>query len=373
MSGNNEAAGDAGGGLYAAKWLNEDEQAEFNAFVCAHPKGHALQLWQWGEIKEHTGWQPHRLVLTRAGAIVAAASVLERRLPVVGSPVFYCPRGPVADPHDEEVMAAVFRAIRDLARRRGAILLKIDPDVSVEDVDFGRFLRAQGFRPLDKGRGFEGVQPKFVFRLDIRPEEDELLAAMQQKTRYNIRLAMKKGVEITRGTREDLPDFYAVLKETTERDNFLVRDFGYFADMYDTLTPAGFGELFLARCAGRVVAGALVFRAGDKAWYVYGASSNAHRNVMPNYLIQWEMIRWAKSLGCAMYDFRGVSGDLSESNPLYGLYRFKKGWGGVFTEFIGEWDLVFRPVMYRLWQAAEKLYSGWLKKFMVNIRSRFRL
>ncbi|MDR1322385.1 MAG: aminoacyltransferase [Gracilibacteraceae bacterium] len=354
---------------YTIKWLtDETDKAGFNAFVCAHPQGHAMQLWEWGEIKSRTGWRPWRLTLSRAGETAAAATVLERRLPVVGSPIFYCPRGPVADPRDEALLGELLEAVGRLARDRGAILLKIDPDIPARDEDFERFLRAGGFHRLDKGKNFEGVQPKFVFRLDIRPTEEELLAAMRQKTRYNIRLAVKKGVVITRGTREELPDFYAVLRETTERDNFLVRDFSYFADLYDTLVPAGYGELFLARYDGRVVAGTFAFRAGAKAWYVYGASAGVWRDVMPNYLIQWEMIRWARSLGCTLYDFRGVSGDLSEDNPLYGLYRFKKGWGGVFTEFTGEWDLVYRPGAYRLWRLAENIYSGKLKKLLARGR-----
>jgi lipid II:glycine glycyltransferase (peptidoglycan interpeptide bridge formation enzyme) len=343
---------------------DEKDRAEFNAFVCAHPKGHALQLWEWGEIKSRTGWRPWRLMLTRGGETAAAATVLERRLPLVGSPIFYCPRGPVADPADEPLLRATLAAVRELARERGAILLKIDPDIPAGDADFTRFLRASGFRALDRGKNFEGVQPRFVFRLDIRPPEEELLAAMRQKTRYNIRLAMKKGVTVSRGSREELPDFYAVLRETTERDNFLVRDFSYFADLYDTLVPAGYGELFLARYAGRIVAGTFAFRAGAKAWYIYGASAGVYRDVMPNYLIQWEMIRWARGLGCTLYDFRGVSGDLTETNPLYGLYRFKKGWGGEMTEFVGEWDLVYRPVLYRLWRLAEGVYSGGLKKLL---------
>ena len=95
---------------------------------------------------------------------------------------------------------------------------------------------------------------------------------------------------------------------------------------------------------------------GDKAWYLYGASSNRHRNLMPNYLIQWEMIRWAREQGCTLYDFRGVSGDLNEDNPLYGLYRFKKGFGGEFTEFIGEWDQIYSPVFYWLFNHVLPIY-----------------
>ncbi|MCL1853407.1 MAG: aminoacyltransferase [Peptococcaceae bacterium] len=381
---------------YTACWLNDEarDRDRFNAFVAGHAKGHVMQLWQWGDIKGRTGWKPWRLVITeeagkdeslsqgvneggspslllnlepRTGEL-ASMTVLERRLPLVGAPIFYAPRGPVADVHDADLLDAVWAAVRGKAKERGAILLKVDPDVSAEDAVLMGLLKEAGFKRLETGKNFEGIQPRFVFRLDIREPEEALLGAMHQKTRYNIRLAQKRGVRIRRGTREDLPVFYEVLKETTERDNFMVRSLAYFEDMFDSLQPAGYAELFIAEYEGRVVAGTFAMTAGDKAWYVYGASSNADRNVMPNYLIQWEMIRWAKGLGCAMYDFRGVSGDLNEDNPLYGLYKFKKGFNGVFTEFVGEWDVVYRPAMYRVWRLAEKVYSGGVKKVLAKLR-----
>ncbi|NLI91108.1 MAG: aminoacyltransferase [Peptococcaceae bacterium] len=355
---------------YHCRWLEKDDREEFNSFIQNHPKGHAMQLWEWGDIKGRTGWKPWRMILEADGKIFAAATILERRLPFLGSPIFYCPRGPVVEMDDQEKVNAVFRAISGLARKRKAILLKIDPDIPATNQSLKRFLRDSGFKQLDKGKNFEGVQPKFVFRLDISPDEDTLLANMHQKTRYNIRLASKKGVTIRIGTREDLPEFFRVLKETTERDNFLVRSYSYFEDLYDTLVPAGFGELFIGEYEGKVIAGTFAFITGTKTWYVYGASSNSHRNVMPNYLIQWEMIRWAKAKGCKLYDFRGVSGDLNEDNPLYGLYKFKKGFNGEFTEFIGEWDYVYRPFMYTVWKTAEKIYSGRLKGLLVRLRRR---
>lgn len=353
---------------YSAKWLEGNEKKIFNDFIKAHPKGHSMQLWEWGDIKGRTGWQPWRLILEEKGNIIAAATILERKLPLIGTPIFYCPRGPVVDMHDEEKFDAVLTAIKALAKKRGAILLKIDPDIPASDNKLEQYLFSRNFNRLDAGKNFEGVQPRFVFRLDITPDEETLLANMHQKTRYNIRVAGKKGVVIRIGTRQELPKFYEVLKETTERDNFLVRAYSYFEDLYDTLVPAGFGQLFVAEYEGEIVAGTFAFITGDKAWYIYGASSNAHRNVMPNYLIQWEMIRWAKSKGCALYDFRGVSGDLSEDNPLYGLYKFKKGFNGEFTEFIGEWDYVYRPLFYRIWKAAEKMYSGKLKGMLVRLK-----
>lgn len=355
---------------YVAKWIQENERERFDLFLARHPKGHVLQTWEWGEIKSRTGWKPWRLVLEENNEIVAAAAILERKLPVIGATIFYAPRGPVVNWHHPELFDAVLMEIRKQAKKRKAIFLKVDPDVPSSDRELANYLHSRGFRSAETGKGFEGVQPKYVFRLDISPEEDTLLANMHQKTRYNIRLAQKKGVHIRRGTREDLPEFYRVLKETTERDRFLVRAYSYFEDLYDTLVPAGLGELFIGEFDGQVVAGTLAFIIGDKAWYIYGASSNSHRNVMPNYLIQWEMIKWAKSQGCTMYDFRGVPGQLTEDNPLYGLYRFKKGFNGEFTEFIGEWDLVYRPFVYFLWNRLEPIYSDVVKGILGRLRRR---
>ncbi|MGC7871726.1 lipid II:glycine glycyltransferase FemX [Desulfosporosinus sp. SYSU MS00001] len=353
---------------YKARWLDHSEKSRFNMFLAKHQKGHVLQSWEWGEIKSHTGWLPWRLVVEEDGELVAAVSILERKIPVLGIPIFYASRGPVLDWKNTALFDVVLAEIRKLAKKRGAVFLKVDPDIPSSEKELEQFLVARGFRSAETGKGFEGVQPKYVFRLDISPDEEALLSNMHQKTRYNIRLAQKKGVQIRRGTREDLPEFYRVLKETTERDQFLVRAYSYFKDLYDSLVPAGLGELFIGEFEGKVIAGTLAFVIGDKAWYIYGASSNSYRNVMPNYLIQWEMIRWAKSLGCALYDFRGVPGHLTEDNPLYGLYRFKKGFNGEYTEFIGEWDLVYRPFVYFLWNHLEPIYSDVVKEIIGKLR-----
>ena len=213
------------------------------------------------------------------------------------------------------------------------------------------------FRSNETGLDFEGVQPNFVFRLDITPSEITLLQNMHSKWRYNIRLAGKKGVKIRLAEdKKDLRVFYDILEETAVRDKFLVRGYEYFEWIWDYMVEGGYAQVFLAEYQGQVISAALTMVLGEKAWYLYGASSNEHRNVMPNYLIQWEMIRWARQQGCTLYDFRGVSGDLDESNPLYGLYRFKKGFNGDFTEFVGEWDQVYSSVFYWLWNRVLPLY-----------------
>ena len=175
------------------------------------------------------------------------------------------------------------------------------------------------------------------------------MAHFEQKTRYNVRLATKKGVTSQSwGGDEDIPEealtaFADIMQTTGKRDKFLVRSREYFANMLRALGKHG--RLYIAYLDGQPISGAIASRYGDKTWYMYGASSNEHRNVMPNYLLQWEMIRWAIAGGCRIYDFRGVSGDLSPENPLYGLYRFKKGFNGDFCEFCGQFTMIYKPVV----------------------------
>ena len=243
-------------------------------------------------------------------------------------------------------------------------MLKIDPDIPSSNRELADYLVSRGFRFQQKS-DFEGIQPRYVFRLDITPELDELFANLHSKTRYNIRLAKRRGVQIKENcTREDLRVFYDVLTITAKRDNFLIRSYDYFETLWDCLVENNLAKLFLAEYKGKVIAGTLAFIFGDKTWYIYGASSNEHRNVMPNYLLQWRMIEWAKENGCRIYDFRGVPGRLTPDNPLYGLYRFKKGFNGEYVEFIGEFDLPYSPVVYQTYTAMEAFYSGPVKKLI---------
>lgn len=348
-----------------ARLIGPEEEKRFDAFISSHPKGHFLQSYGWGEVKATTGWQPLRLVLERERTIIAAASLLKRNLPYAGKAIIYVPRGPVVDFHAPGLFDAVLAAINQVAAEQGAFLLKIDPDIPDSDTAVKRLLQDRGFRLATAGTGFDGIQPRYVFRLDLTPSPEELLAAMHSKTRYNIRLAARKGVTIKSDcTLADLPVFYELLKETTLRDRFLVRSYDYFVTMWQEMVERGYAKLFLAYYQGQAVAGTLAFIMGDKAWYLYGASSNSYRNVMPNYLIQWTMICWAREQGCTLYDFRGVPGDLDEDNPLYGLYRFKKGFNGVFTEFVGEYDLVYNSFYYWLWHTAMPLYSRGFRRLL---------
>jgi len=326
--------------------LNGDPQ-EYTGFIKNHKKGHFLQTIEWSKVKED--WDSIYFVIKDQGEIKGAGSILMRKLPVVGKNFMYCPRGPVLDFNDQEVLQFFTEKMRELAKKYNGLMLKIDPDIEISEQQVIDNLWGTGFTQKPRTLNFEGIQPRFVSRLDITGDLEDIMAGFHSKTRYNIRLAGRKGVKVRVGNRSDLKRFQEIMEETGARDNFVVRNLAYFEKMYDALVPPGYMRLYVAEHEGDMLAGTICIMFGDKCWYLYGASSNTRRNVMPNYALQWEMIKWAKESGCTLYDFRGISGDLDPSNPLYGLYRFKKGFNGSYTEFIGEFDLVFDPLMYKLW------------------------
>lgn len=344
--------------MYDVDLIEEKDRDLFNRFVCTSTKPHFQQTYEWGELKAGTGWEPLRLLARKDGAPFAAVLILKRRLPLFNRAIFYAPRGPVFSELCDQVGEDFFwQEIKRLGRIHGAIFLKIDPDVDEGDTAYRARLEKAGFLPDTNRNGFGGIQPRYVFRLDITPSEQELLAAMESKTRYNIRLAGRKGVRVrVAATHEDLQVFYGILTETADRDQFLIRNFSYFEKMWDLFVSRGAARVFLAEYAGEVIAGTFAFHCGDTVWYLYGASRSYRRNVMPNYLLQWTMIRWARSLGCRIYDFRGVPGDDNPENPLYGLYRFKKGFAAKFTRFMGEYNLVFSSFWHFLWRCVLPLY-----------------
>jgi lipid II:glycine glycyltransferase (peptidoglycan interpeptide bridge formation enzyme) len=170
-----------------------------------------------------------------------------------------------------------------------------------------------------------------------------------------VRVAQKKGVEVKICGQEQVPAFADLMLTTGVRDGFVTRKADYFSAMLHNLGEHA--RLYMAFHEGKAIAGTLAIHYGDKVWYLYGASANEHRNLMPNYLLQWSMMQWAIEKGCRIYDFRGVSGDVDENNPLYGLFRFKQGFGGDFTEFVGEMDYVLNPAVYHLTEKATAVFK----------------
>lgn len=338
------------------EFVGPEGYSEYEAFIQSHPKGHFCQSYKWGLLKNDWKWYG---ILSRDknGKPRGALSVMVRKMPGMPWSILYGCRGPVCGLDDRECLAELIDGAKRLAKRHRGYAIKLDPDVLSSNEPFVSMLGNFGFRPVPETKNFESIQPRYVFRLEMNGRgEEEMLASFESKTRYNIRVAQKHGVEVAvESSDEALTAFADIMKETGERDRFITRNRGYFARMLECL--GNNARLYMARYQDRYVAGALAIHYGDKVWYLYGASSNADRNVMPNYLLQYEMIKWAVETGARIYDFRGISGDLSPDNPLYGLYRFKKGFNGDLCEFVSEMDLTISPLGKLMVDKLSKLYK----------------
>jgi peptidoglycan pentaglycine glycine transferase (the first glycine) len=327
----------------------------WDAFVTSRPCSHILQTSPWGELKAHFGWTAERIAVTRGDDIVAGALVLFRPLPMRLGTLAYVPKGPVLDFDDEVVGTELVRGLDQLMRQRRAILLKIEPD-RVADLTFNVRVAKFGFRPSP-----QTIQPPRTSVIDLERGDHEILAAMHPKTRYNIRLAAKKDVVVRAGTAADLPAFNSLMHVTGERDGFAVHSPDYYAAAYQLFVPADRARLFVATYEERVLAGIFVFVYGRRAWYFYGASGEVERQRMPNYALQWAAMQWAKSRGCTTYDLWGIPDEdeatldahyLDRNDDLWGVYRFKRGFGGQVRRFAGAYDRVYDPLLYQ----AYKLY-----------------
>jgi len=241
----------------------------------------------------------------------------------------------------------VDRTLADLievARRDRAIFIKIDPDLAPAD---GAILLDRGWR-----LSAEQIQFRNTMLIDLTPSDDQLLAAMKSKTRYNVRLAEKKGVRVRSGSVADLDRLYAMYAETARRDGFIIRPIDYYRDAWGSFIQSGLAQPLIAEVAGEAVAGLILFTFAQRAWYMYGMSRNAHREKMPNYLLQWAAMQWAKARGCAVYDLWGAPDELSEADSMWGVYKFKEGLGGVFTPHAGAHDFVISRFGYWLYSVA---------------------
>jgi lipid II:glycine glycyltransferase (peptidoglycan interpeptide bridge formation enzyme) len=312
---------------------------------------------RWHQVKDN--WD-HAVIVSRdeAGSIIGGVSVLIRHVPVLGVAMLYSPRGPVCDYTNRAVLEDLKQGIDLLAHKHKGYLYKMDPDVSANDEAFLSLAKSMGFRRFAGGTGFETIQARFNYRLYLQDRDEEtLFMNLTQQTRRNVRIAMKKGVEVRVVGKEGLDDFMRLMTITGERDGFAIRPKSYFIKMLEHL--GDYARLYMAYYEGHAVAGALTTNFAGKTCYIYGASDNAHRNVMPNYLIQWEMSRWAVETGCTVYDFQGISGNLvDEEDHLYGLYRFKRGFNGQVDELAGEFDFLYKPAMAKLVELSIDLNEG---------------
>jgi peptidoglycan pentaglycine glycine transferase (the first glycine) len=315
---------------------------QWDAFLENHPEAHVLQTRAWGLLKADFGWKPVFVQQADLGAMV-----LFRRLPL-GLSIGYLPRGPVG----AGAWVDFWPQVDALCLQERAIFLRVEPDIWEPVAEGFTHSHLPGF--IQAG---QTIQPPRTILIDLRGSEDDILMGMKPKTRYNIRLAERKGVTVRQS--DDIGLFHRMMLTTGERDAFGVHSRDYYQRAYDSFAPSGACVLLMAEYEHQPLAGLMAFAHGETAWYFYGASTDEERNRMPTYLLQWEAIRWAKQRGCQVYDLWGVpdypeteleARFLDRSDGLWGVYRFKRGFGGQLRRTIGTWDRIYQPLLYKLYQ-----------------------
>lgn len=333
--------------------MPEISASAWEGFLVAFPNAHILQTARWGELKASFGWSVIRLIAPNS--VACGAQILFRRLPFSFS-IAYLPKGPVGQDWD-----ALWPEIDSVCRHRRAIFLINEPDRWDVDLQVPpRHEAPSGFKPSP-----HAIQPPRTLVVSLLGKEAEILGRMKQKTRYNIRLALKKGVVVK--LFNDVELFHRLMQATGERDRFGVHSLAYYEKVYNLFYTRGECEMLLAEFRGEPLAALMVFARGERAWYFYGASADVHRERMPTYLLQWEAMRWARARGCKEYDLWGVpdceedileASFTSRSDGLWGVYRFKRGFGGDLRRSAGPWDRVYHPGMYRLYSMLARYIGG---------------
>ncbi len=309
--------------------------SDWDQFLSSHPNAHLLQTGEWGELKSAFGWKPVRIITENAGV-----QILFRKLPL-GFTIGYIPKSEIGN---QSASNQFWNEVDFVSKKHRAIFLKLEPDQWE-----GNFILHPSSFTLSK----HNIQPPRTIIIDIKNSEEEILAKMKQKTRYNIRLADKKGVTVRAW--DDIESFHKMMLVTGVRDGFGVHSFEYYKRAYELLHPKQMGEILVAEYEGKPLAALFVARNGKRAYYLYGASTDEERNRMPTYLLQWEAMKWAKARGCEEYDLWGVP-DEDEStleanfekrhDGLWGVYRFKRGFGGELKRAAQAMDRVHNPLLY---------------------------
>ena len=354
-------------GRYVVAEKRNVSRSQWDAWLESSPGGgHILQSYEWGEFKRRLNWRPVRLALEQDGQVAGLGQFLVYDTPLVPGTLMYCAKGPWLPWEDEEAVRAFFGGVLAAAERQGAHTVKIEPEVREQQTWVRDLLLEMGFQRFRWDLNF-----KTTMIVDLSPSEEDLLANMKGKTRYNIRLATKRGVRVVEdNSLEARERFWGMFEQTADRNGFVIRrprDYNFAA--WGTMYDAGRAHLFFAEHEGDRLAAMLIYAFGHKYWYMLGASTNEKRNLMSSHLLQWEVMRWAKRHGITRYDMVAVPSpdELDESNSLYGVYRFKVGFGGEVEDFLGCLDLPVRHVRAELWNRVEPLYYRLYQKLKGDI------
>ncbi|MFA6171295.1 MAG: peptidoglycan bridge formation glycyltransferase FemA/FemB family protein [Patescibacteria group bacterium] len=327
------------------KISNIAEQKAWNCFIAGNCPAEFLESWEWGEFQKEAGSKVIRLSAENDKGAAACATFIKKKL-FLGKSYFYCPRGPVSC-GNKEADGLLFHEIKKIAEKEKAIFLRFEPSGNLKAEGLG----VPVLRTID-------VQPSKTLILDLSKSEENMLGEMHQKTRYNIRLAEKKGVKVKELGMENFEDFWKLMNETRDRDGFRLHGRNYYSKMLECAGCGGAGlkknemavKMFAAEYQGKIISVNLIGFFGDTVTYMHGASSDEYRNVMAPYLLQWHLIKLAKNLGYKYYDFYGI-----DEKKWPGVTRFKKGFGGKEVSYPGTFDLIFDKAWYNCYIIFRKL------------------
>nr|BBH89510.1 hypothetical protein KTC_42610 [Thermosporothrix sp. COM3] len=326
------------------------DRQQWNDFVTSSVCCNITQSYEWGDYATQLDGVQETLrvgVVDNDGKLCAAMLILVSQAPIIKQTYFYAPRGPIIEDPHSPAMTVLLNFVKAEAHKRGAFMLKVEPSVADRNLKWSSALRRFGFHANPH---YVHIRHEWV--LDIQPDEKTLLSQMKEKWRYNIRLAGRKGVTVRPGTSDaDFDAFFRLYQVTSERDRFHINSKEFYRNVLETFRSQDMGQLFIAEYEGKPIAAIIVLCFGRWSWYMYGASGNEHRERMPNHLLQWTGIQWAKQHGCWYYNFRGIPDILEEGQELWGVYQFKRGFGGYPIRFMDTHDLAYRPVVYQTYRA----------------------
>ncbi len=317
---------------------------------------HPLQSWEWGEFKKANGQKVERIGFFDGNKLTNAIQVTFHRIPG-GKSVGYLPKGPMPD--EEQILA-----LKQLAVKHQAIFIKIEPNIMIKaDSKNSGFESISDFITQRGGRKGKTVFTPHTFLLNLQASEEDLFAKLHSKTRYNIRLALKKGVKIIDDTSDEgLETFIKLLNETTIRQNFYAHDSQYYRQLWATMKPSGMVKIFHAVYEETVLVSWIVFNFNGKLYYPYGASSSLHREVMASNLMMWEVIKYGREKQLQAFDMWGALGpDAKSTNSWYGFHRFKEGYGGDLMKNFPTYDFVYKQSSYQIFNLTDKLRWWWLR------------
>jgi lipid II:glycine glycyltransferase (peptidoglycan interpeptide bridge formation enzyme) len=328
------------------------DREQWNTFVSRQKNVHLMQSYEWGELNQYLGARVYRLGALEDNQLVGIMQlhVVTIPLPVVRLNYLYCIRGPILEDPDAPTLAALVKHAQGIARKEHAVVLRLDPNIADDDPQVEAWLQA--FKHL----GFQTNTHTGVSRrswvLDLRPSAETLLANFKMTWRQNVRSSQRKGVTIREATTDaDFDAYYSILSITGERDDFFIHNKDYHKEIFTHYQKQGQAVLFLAEHEGEAIATKMLIKIGDWCWDMFGGSSNQKRNLKATYLIQYQCFLWAKEHGCSFFDFRAIPNVLKPGEEMWGVYEFKKGFDGFSRLVINTQDYVYKPLVYKAWNA----------------------